>query len=436
VALTFDNALRQVPTGDFKAIDLTPPGENKSGRIVKNMRIAGSGIYTYGRWELPSLLTDAIPSKYDGKFTFNVFRPPEVIQQAAPMFARQPITINHPGCYVTKENASKLQHGLTGDSVMTEVDPSDGETYMYTTGTLTTDEGIQAYEQLGHISLGYDPVVVWQDGVYKGKPYQLVMLNMKDGNHVAIVKDARGGKKCEFVDRQDGSLLIQIAERLENGGSMDLINSIKTKLGLTRPAGDGVEKGKLLLSTLVDGADPVATIKAVQELIKDVPAGDSKTTLSSYLTELSTAKNVDKAVMVEAIKMCHALMDTLTPAPATVTAPTPTVDSTAQLTEVLATMQGNINALTEEVKKLALTKPAVDSKPEEKKPDEPKPDDGTTPAPQNVATNGTNPPTPPSPPAADSKPGALTAPVTTTAPTTDSNKFTSDGLMSALKGGR
>lgn len=433
-------AIRVKPAQDYKPRDLTPAGQNRSGRLVKNMRIAGSGVYTYGRWELPSLglATDGIPQEYENQMVFNVYRPPEVLKQHASLFARQPITIGHPGCYVTTSNAKQLQHGLTGDSVETEIDDKDGELYLYTSGTLTTDEGIAAYDSMREISLGYDPIVTWRKGQHKGINYQLVMTGMKDGNHVAIVPNARGGEQCAFMD-MSYPFLTEAAERcsprLQDGGSMDLLKSIADKLGLSKkPAGDGVEKAKLLLATLADGADPVATIKTVRELLNDVPAGDGKTKLLGYFTELSAARNVDKAVMTEAVKMCHELMDTLTAAPV-VTEPKPASDNGVQVSnELLTKLTSSIDGLTAEVRKLQ-ERPAGDYQP------------GTVAAPsadeagEKPVTRETKPQEAPTAgageaplPAADSKAGAFTAPVTN--PTTDSKagKLTSDSIMSNLLG--
>lgn len=295
---------------DFQTVDLTPAGTNRAGRIVKNMRIAGSGIYTYGRWELPSLgiALDSIPEAYADKYVFNVFRPPEVLKSKADMFARQPITIGHPDEYVTTRNAQKYQHGLTGDTVVAELDPTDEELYLYTSGTITTDQGLAAYDEMGELSCGYDPVIKWQSGKHKGTDYQLVMTDLNDGNHVAIVPSARGGEKCTFMD--SSSLFIEAAKRLPsklNGGNMAWLDGLKTKLGF--PAGDSVDKAKLLIATLADGADPAVTIKAVEGMITSLPACDGKTKLLSHLTELSNAKGIDKAVMTEAVSIVNGLID-------------------------------------------------------------------------------------------------------------------------------
>ena len=88
---------------------------------------------------------------------------------------------------------------------------------------------------------------------------------------------------------------------------MAWLDGLKTKLGF--PAGDSVDKAKLLIATLADGADPAVTIKAVEGMITSLPACDGKTKLLSHLTELSNAKGIDKAVMTEAVSIVNGLID-------------------------------------------------------------------------------------------------------------------------------
>ena len=51
--------------GDMAIKDLTPRSTNIGSRIVKNMRICGSGIYTYARREARLLNLAPVPEKYN-----------------------------------------------------------------------------------------------------------------------------------------------------------------------------------------------------------------------------------------------------------------------------------------------------------------------------------------------------------------------------------
>lgn len=431
---------RLLPTMDYMPKDLTPEGTNINGRLVKNMCIANSGVYTYGRWELRTLKVKDIPSKYDGQYVFRVLRPPEVVAKGANLFARQPITIGHPNCYVKPDNAQKLQHGFTGDSVTVEYG-KDGEAYLYTTGTISTTEGIDAYARDGELSCGYDPIVEWKEGTYKGMEYQLVMTGYSDANHVAIVPKARGGQTCAFMD--SSSLLLEAASKLPSnatGGNMSFLDGLLKKR--QRPTGDeAINQAKLFLATLGSGADPAATIKTVMPLIEGLPACDSKSTLLSHLTELSNAKGVDNEVMAEAAKIVTSLIDE-------VAAYKPASDASSEIlsainknNELLSQFVGSMANLTTAIngmqkpagdaaagespmagdsapaveEKKEESPPAGDSK-EEKKEDEKK---------EEKATET---------PAGDAAAGSLTSPVAPAG--TTANKMTSDSFMAKLMGGR
>ena len=124
--------------GDMAIKDLAPKTTNIGGRLVKNMRICGSGIYTYGRQEASLLGLSPIPEQYKDLQFINVFRPAEVLVANKDKFARVPIITGH-HVKVDRDNAKQLVVGMVGDSVESEVDTEDGETYLYTTGIIVAD---------------------------------------------------------------------------------------------------------------------------------------------------------------------------------------------------------------------------------------------------------------------------------------------------------
>ena len=126
--------------GDMAIKDLTPKSTNIGDRIVKNMRICGSGIYTYARREAHLLHLDPVPEEYANLEYINVYRPPEVLNKYKDYFARVPIITGH-HVKVDRQNAKDLVVGMVGDTVASEVDKDDGETYLYTTGTIVAGDG-------------------------------------------------------------------------------------------------------------------------------------------------------------------------------------------------------------------------------------------------------------------------------------------------------
>lgn len=290
--------------GDRDIKDLTPKSTNIGDRIVKNMRICGSGIYTYARREAHLLHLDPVPEKYKNLELINVYRPPEVLEQYKDYFARVPIITGH-HVRVDRNNAKDLTVGMVGDTVESEVDKDDGETYLYTTGTIVAGDGVDAYEQYGQLSVGYDPIMAWEDGIHNGVPYQAVLKGFHDVNHLLICKVARGGPQCMVMDSLDDNPDLQDISPLErfvnthnNGG--ENMNVFKRIFGSAKKemAGDAAIVSVLLQSIAV-GADPETQVQAVRNIM-----GDSiDETFNGFLDELAKAKSEKPEVISKAVSI-------------------------------------------------------------------------------------------------------------------------------------
>lgn len=284
--------------GDWINKDLTPQGQNVGHRIVKNMRIAGSGIYTYHRSELSLYGLDPIPEKYKDKQMFNIYRPPEVLQQHKDLFARIPIILGQ-HVLVDTSNAKQLAVGMTGDTVDTEVDNKDGELYLYTTGTIISGDGIQAYDNGGQLSCGYIPTTKWSEGTHHGVEYQAVLTGFEDVNHLLICKTARGGPQCMFMDSLDNSSPLEKFIIQHSGGKqMSLLDKLFGKR-TTPVSGDAVLIPELLQSIGV-GADPKVQVPKIRDLTKHL-AGDDARVFNEYLDELEKATGETPEVMQKAV---------------------------------------------------------------------------------------------------------------------------------------
>lgn len=288
--------------GDMSIKDLTPKSTNIGERIVKNMRICGSGIYTYARREAHLLHLDPVPAKYQDLELINVYRPPEVLEKYKDYFARVPIITGH-HVRVDRSNAKELTVGMVGDTVESEVDKDDGETYLYTTGTIVAEDGVAAYEQYGQLSVGYDPIMQWEEGIHNGVPYQAVLKGFNDVNHLLICKVARGGPQCMVMDSLDDNPDLQDVSPLEkfvnthNGGEdmgifKKIFGSVKKEV-----AGDASVVSALLQSIAV-GADPEIQVQKVRDIV-----GDSNETFNTYLDELSQAKAEKPETIAKAVNI-------------------------------------------------------------------------------------------------------------------------------------
>ena len=288
--------------GDMAIKDLTPKSTNIGNRIVKNMRICGSGIYTYARREAHLLHLDPVPEKYQNLELINVYRPPEVLNQYKDYFARVPIITGH-HVRVDRNNAKALTVGMVGDTVESEIDKDDGETYLYTTGTIVAGDGVDAYEQYGQLSVGYDPIMQWEEGIHNGVPYQAVLKGFNDVNHLLICKVARGGPQCMVMDSLDDNPDLQDISPLEkfvnthNGGEdmgifKKIFGSVKKEV-----AGDAAVVS-VLLQSIAAGADPETQVQKVRDIV-----GDSNEVFNGYLDELAQAKSEKPETIVKAVNI-------------------------------------------------------------------------------------------------------------------------------------
>ena len=285
--------------GDMAIKDLTPKSTNIGDRIVKNMRICGSGIYTYARAEAKLLHLDPVPEEFDKLEYINVYRPPEVLNKYKDYFARVPIITGH-HVKVDRNNAHDLVVGMVGDSVESEVDKDDGETYLYTTGTIVAGDGVDAYERYGQLSVGYDPIMKWKKGVHNGVEYQAELVGFNDVNHLLICKVARGGPQCMVMDSLDElSPLERFIYQNQNGGErMSVFSKI---FGSTskKVAGD---EGRILVPVYLDsisaGADPKVQVEKIKAIV-----GDSNQEFNGFLDELAMAGDEKPEVIAKAVNI-------------------------------------------------------------------------------------------------------------------------------------
>lgn len=287
--------------GDMAIKDLTPKSTNIGDRIVKNMRICGSGIYTYRRQEAALLHLTPVPEEFANLELINVYRPPEVLNKYKDYFARVPIITGH-HVKVDRQNAKDLVVGMVGDTVESEVDKDDGETYLYTTGTIVAGDGVDAYENYGQLSVGYDPIMKWKKGVHNGVEYQAELVGFNDVNHLLICKVARGGPQCMVMDSLDElSPLERFIYQNSNGGTkMGIFNKIFGSQ--QKVAGDsGRSLVPVYLDSIALGAEPKTQVQKIRAIV-----GDSDPTFNEYLGELEMAGDEKPEVIRKAVDIVTA----------------------------------------------------------------------------------------------------------------------------------
>ena len=203
-------------------------------RLHKSVVIAKSGIYKYARQELAGFsgLDAKIPDQHTSKTIFNVFRPPEVLDAAQKMFIRQPATVEHPPEFITSDNYQKYAVGWTGDSVRVEKHANGHDVMIRSSLNLLDKDALNAYDEgIREVSPGYKATFAWQDGeTMDGLPYQIVMKEITEVNHLALTEAGRGGKDASITDSKGDN-------RMD-----DLLKGLKKLLGLKDRVLDSIPK--------------------------------------------------------------------------------------------------------------------------------------------------------------------------------------------------
>lgn len=248
-------------------------------------RIARSGIQYYLDSELAALKVGGIPREYAGQRVFSVYRPSFVLEEAKDRFAGAPVRIEHKWVYEDDDpeiighidNDIRIKHNKGEVALCASLDMKDG--------TLP----------FGELSPGYTAVNRWQPGTTPGgESYEILCTSIKSVNHLAVVREARGGDDMKILDggqkmKIHSGLIHFIKKRL--GGVMD---SAEGSFGAVVDELAGGIKGM--------GDDDIsARTKSLMEMCRDLPDSEEKNKLLRYIADIPLLKGEDDAVAGEAL---------------------------------------------------------------------------------------------------------------------------------------
>lgn len=173
---------------------------------LKNIRIAVSGIYDYALEEIPTLRLplpgQGAPDWVEKKQIYKIYRPAFVLAAACDKFKMLPLTHHHPNTPVDGQNFRRLAVGYTGENPFIYWIKDTDEVGIRSTVMIYDDEALDAYER-GEIQLspGYVASFEWQKGkAPDGQEYDIVMKEITDVNHLALLPAGRGGEYAVVMD--------------------------------------------------------------------------------------------------------------------------------------------------------------------------------------------------------------------------------------------
>ena len=192
---------------------------------LKNIRLAVSGIYVYALEEIPTLRIPmpghGAPDWVEEKRLYQVYRPPFVLAAACDKFKMLPLTHHHPRVPVDGQNFRDLALGYTGENPTVDYVKEKNEVGIRSTLMMYDDEALQAYENgETQLSPGYVAVFEWQKGTSPdGQPYDIVMKEITDVNHVALLPKGRGGEYAVVMDEAAKELSVFELVRMQKDGA-------------------------------------------------------------------------------------------------------------------------------------------------------------------------------------------------------------------------
>lgn len=266
------------------------------GYLVANPRISRTGIQLYRGSEVG----------IKDKKIVRVYRPEAEVFHADAMrsMAHRPLTNDHPAVPVTADNWRDFAIGQSGDAVA-----RDGDCLrvpmVFMDGAAIKD--IQNGKK--QLSVGYTCDIKIEDGVTpEGEPYDAVQTNIR-GNHIALVKAARGGDRLTVGDAPP-AVVVDVAAAL---GAAELIKAGKvdrdTKIAgadsLIAPGYPMGKGGTIYVSSLEDSKKEAkdsgddAVVAAIDSLLKLIDGnGKQEKAMKTMTVDGITCEMSDTAIEV------------------------------------------------------------------------------------------------------------------------------------------
>lgn len=209
---------RSVTLTDRFLIDANAIRITGDGYVTATPRVARTGVQLYRGSEVG----------VKDKAVVRVYRPADEVfhKDAMASLTHKPLTNEHPPVPVTAQNWKQYAVGQVGDEAI-----RDGEAVRVPMVLMDQEIIAQMKDGKRQLSVGYTCDVVDEAGVSpEGEAYDMVQRNIR-GNHIAIVKDARGGPRLAIGDAQAAQFIkdVEAGEDDEDEDDDLLVNKAKAK---------------------------------------------------------------------------------------------------------------------------------------------------------------------------------------------------------------
>lgn len=172
----------------------------------KHVILCRSGIQYYHKSELKDFITETNKPAVE-KTWYREYRDPSVIVKAQDLCSSLPVTKEHPSDWVTSKNWKQLAGGTTDKEVkVVALDgASDGDIGLESSITFYDQDLYEYYKKYKETSLGYLSKKHFVDNPEE-LGYDIVLDEIVEVNHLAIVRNGRGGPSVAVIDNLIGGL--------------------------------------------------------------------------------------------------------------------------------------------------------------------------------------------------------------------------------------
>ena len=196
-------------------------------------------------FRLPFPHQDGAPEWAQKKDIYKVYRPANVLAAACSKFKLLPLTHHHPSALVDSRNFRDLTIGYTGENPFIDYLDDKDKIGIRSNVLLYDDEAQGAYERgEKQLSPGYIATFEWQQGKSPhGESYDIVMKEICDVNHLALLPSGRGGEDAIVLDKEPERQTIFDVVRMTKDEQDANGNEHSPSNGQFVSKGDGGEKG-------------------------------------------------------------------------------------------------------------------------------------------------------------------------------------------------
>ena len=196
-------------------------------------------------FRLPFPHQDGAPEWAQKKDIYRVYRPANVLAAACSKFKLLPLTHHHPSALVDSRNFRDLTIGYTGENPFIDYLDDKDKIGIRSNVLLYDDEAQGAYERgEKQLSPGYIATFEWQQGKSPhGESYDIVMKEICDVNHLALLPSGRGGEDAVVLDKGPERQTIFDVVRMTKDEQDANGNEHSSSNGQFVSKGEGGEKG-------------------------------------------------------------------------------------------------------------------------------------------------------------------------------------------------